>query len=112
MQAPLQPRIVHMTIRKRLLLLTASSFLLSTTIGSASADPPDPVSAGKALMQRGDYFNACKTLKDIAIGGNTEAQVLIGTMYQEGKHGMVQNSGKALKWFEKAAQAGDTQGEF
>gem|GEM_PF-3409422 len=71
-------------------------------------------SAGTEVARRdydkGNYTEALKQLQPLAESGDTSAQVLLGTMYADGK-GVSQDDVRAAQLFQKAATAGDVQGQ-
>jgi TPR repeat protein len=61
---------------------------------------------GRKAYLEGDYARAYQILMPLAEGGNSDAQKLVGVMYDYG-HGVRQDISKALEWYLKAAQQGD-----
>lgn len=53
-----------------------------------------------------------KSLKILAAKGNDVAMVNIGNVYEYGELGRKQSYKRALKWYQKAAEAGNIVGEF
>jgi len=61
--------------------------------------------ARKAYLD-GDYAGALRILKPLAADGNSEAQKLLGVMYDYG-HGVKRDPQEALSWYLKSAKQGD-----
>ncbi len=61
---------------------------------------------GRSAYISGDYKRAYGILKPLAEDGDSEAQKLLGIMYEHG-HGVKANSKKALEWYIKSAKQGD-----
>jgi TPR repeat protein len=66
---------------------------------------------GFHAAEKGDYKKALPLLKNAAKQGNAMAQVLLGSMYKNGK-GLKQNSKEAVKLFRLAAEQGDADGQY
>jgi TPR repeat protein len=62
--------------------------------------------AGRKAYLDGDYAAALRTLKPLAADGNSEAQKLLGVMYDYG-HGVKRDPKEALNWYLKSAKQGD-----
>ena len=62
--------------------------------------------AGLAAYLRKDYATALQELEPLAEQGNSEAQSILGTMYEDGK-GVSRDYAEAAKWYRKAAEQGD-----
>jgi len=62
--------------------------------------------AGKEAYQAKDYKRALEILKPLAELGNSQAQVTLGIMYDNG-HGVPLDQTEAFKWYKKAAKLGD-----
>ncbi len=60
---------------------------------------------GVAAAKRGDYATALREWRPLAEQGNANAQLLLGTMYDEGL-GVTQDYAEAMKWYRKAAEQG------
>ncbi len=60
---------------------------------------------------RGEGKKAVLRLRVMAAGGNTEAQLLLGDLFMEGR-GIYQNYSMAGNWYKKAAQAGNAESQF
>lgn len=67
--------------------------------------------AGKRAYQHGDYTDALKQLTPLAQEGNSEAQVVLGTMYLKGR-GVAKDPSQALKWYTESAEQGNAEGQF
>jgi len=58
------------------------------------------------LVNGGDYARALEILRPLAEQGLAPAQNYLGIMYRDGR-GVGRNDKEAVRWFKKAAQAGD-----
>ena len=77
-------------------------FLLLIFPGSIFAQNLDE---GQAAYQAKDYQKALHILKPLAEQGNSQAQAMLGLMYDNGQ-GVDQDSQEAFKWYLKAAEQG------
>jgi TPR repeat protein len=78
--------------------------------GLAAAASGDFESAAAALRE-GDYATALERARPLAARGDAASQVLLGSMYSEGK-GVAQDDAEAARWYRMAAEQGDAQGQF
>jgi TPR repeat protein len=62
--------------------------------------------AGRKAYLDGDYAGALRILRPLAADGNSEAQKLLGVMYDYG-HGVDRDPKEALGWYLKSAKQGD-----
>ena len=76
----------------------------------AAAKPLDLESIREALGG-GEVKKAVRHLRFLAVGGNAEAQLLLGDLFMEGR-GIYQNYSMAGNWYKKAAQAGNADSQF
>lgn len=53
-----------------------------------------------------------ETIKAKAQAGDPEAQVELGKAYLEGKEGLTKDEATAVKWFRKAAEQGNAEGQY
>lgn len=67
--------------------------------------------AGKRAYQQGDYAAALKQLTPLAQQGDSEAQVVLGTMYLKGQ-GVAKDPNQALKLYTSSAEQGNAVGQF
>lgn len=51
-------------------------------------------------------------LKEDANAGDRSSQLLLGSLYEEGKQGLQKNLKKAARWYRKAADQGDAQAQY
>ncbi len=65
----------------------------------------DDLDDGQAAYLAKEYEKALNLLKPLAEGGNSEAQVTVGIMYDYG-HGVTANPEEAFKWYKMAAEQG------
>jgi TPR repeat protein len=66
---------------------------------------------GLTAHESGDYATALRSWKPLAKQGNTDAQFLLGAMYDNGQ-GVPQNYKTAVKWYTLAAKQGDALAQF
>jgi uncharacterized protein len=81
--------------------------LLSATADAAAAD----LDSAKAAYQSGDYRAAFAEFQDLANGGDTEAIVWVGFLYEQGQ-GTTRDYDEAMRRFRMAADLGDGQADF
>ena len=67
--------------------------------------------SGPVAYYRGDYVTALKEYGPLAEGGCTDAQFLVGTMYESGEGGLSQDFTAAVKWYRRAADSGDGEAQ-
>ena len=79
--------------------LLTTIVLLFGISGSGVADFND----GWVAYQKGDYKTAFNEWKPLAELGNSTAQGLLGTMYENGE-GVPQDDKEAFKWYLKSAE--------
>ena len=89
-------------------LAIALSLLLCAAAPRVFAQDYD---AGRAAYINGDYARALEILKPLAEDGNSEAQKLLGIMYDYG-HGVKVDPKRALEWYTKSAEQGDPAVQF
>ena len=82
-------------------------FLLGVTVPTIFSEWQQGVDA----FTRGDYETAFKEFLPLAEEGNTNAQFLLGGMYDYGR-GVPENDQEALKWYKRAAEQGFAQAQF
>jgi TPR repeat protein len=75
--------------------------------GSAWADWDD----GMAAFELGDYATALQEWRPLAEQGDAEAQILIGSIYDNGAEGVPQNYTEAVKWYRMAAEQGHAKAQ-
>lgn len=68
--------------------------------GRAAAGPMEDA---RAAFERGDYASAAALFRSLAEQGRAAAQVMLGTMYDEGR-GVPQDHVEAVNWYRKAAE--------
>ena len=85
------------------------ALLVSMTAGAQNAD--DLYTEGKALYDAKDYAAALAKLKPAAQKGHKKAQYRVGRCYDKG-HGVEENNGEALKWYQKSADQGYYKAEY
>jgi hypothetical protein len=80
--------------------------LFAGTLLFTSAVFAQDYDAGRKAYLDGDYTRALRILKPLATDGNSEAQKLLGVMYDYG-HGVDRDPAEALRWYLKSAAQGD-----
>ncbi|MCC7038202.1 MAG: sel1 repeat family protein, partial [Alphaproteobacteria bacterium] len=78
---------------------------------SARAKIEIPFEEGNAAYGKGDYQRAAKILTPWAQQGNVSAQIMLGTLFMDGK-GVEQDFDQARKWFSLAAQQGNVNAQY
>ena len=81
-----------------LLGLLAFLFLSGTVLAQTYEE-------GRQAYIEGNYRDAFKILQPLALEGDSEAQKMLGIMYDYG-HGVKANSEKALEWYLRSAEQG------
>ena len=81
------------------LLLFITPFGITSTLA-------ETFEQGKEAYQAKDYKHALEILKPLAEQGNSQAQVTLGIMYDNG-HGVPLDQTEAFNWYIKAAKQGD-----
>ena len=66
---------------------------------------------GLEAYTTGDYDTAFAEFFPLAEAGNTDAQTVLGVMYNEG-NGVAQDDAEAVKWWRLAAEAGYVDAQF
>ncbi|MBI0418763.1 MAG: sel1 repeat family protein [Nitrosospira sp.] len=89
---------------KRLLLAISMGCLIAT----ANAAPLDDA---VTAYERGDYAEALKILRPLAIQGGASAQLNLGAMYDNGE-GVTQDYKEAGRWYRLAAAQGDASAQY
>ncbi len=64
-----------------------------------------------SAYKKGDYATANKKLRFLAVLGDSDAQWLVGSLYEFGK-GVPKDFTEAARWYRYAAQLGNPVGEF
>ena len=82
------------------LVLLALSYLLMPQVLIANT-----YEQGRSAYISGDYKKAFRILQPLAKEGDSEAQKMLGIMYDYG-HGVTANSEQALKWYLRSAEQG------
>jgi uncharacterized protein len=82
-------------------------FIAAVTAAPAHADP---LSSARHAYARGDFVRAVRTLTPAALRGNTEAQAMLGYMYENG-FGAPQAYDEAADLYAHAAVAGNAFGQ-
>ena len=85
--------------------VTIFVFSLSFTV-PVKAQPANQIEIGKRAYENEEYHIAFKILKPLAEEGHSEAQVIIGDMYNIGR-GVQQDNAVAIAWYRKAAVQGN-----
>ena len=100
---------------KRALLVCVCLFALTGhTIVEAPAIPVEPIAGSLSDAERayteGNFAKAERLYRSLAETGVTEAQFILGSMYDIGL-GVPQDYTEALKWFRMAAEQGNTKAQ-
>ena len=66
---------------------------------------------GVAAYERGDYATALQEFKPLAEQGNSDAQMMLGSMYESGQ-GVAQDHAETAKWYRKAAEQGNARAQI
>ena len=82
---------------------------LSLLVGTANAWAADYLKGIKAA-QRGDYVAALQQWLPLAEQGDASSQLVLGTIYQSGKH-VIQDYKEAVKWYRLAAAQGNADAQ-
>jgi hypothetical protein len=87
--------------------LALAAVVLAMLVGSAWAGFDE----AEAAYFRGDYATALKGLLPLAEQGDSDAQNILGSMYNNGQ-GVPQDYAEAAKWYRKAAEQGETMAQL
>ena len=91
------------SIKSLLAALVVSSYLVAPVL----ANPSDE---GLAAYDRKDYATAIRLWRPLAKKGNATLQVILATLYAQGK-GAPQDYEEAIVWYRLAAEQGDPAGQ-
>jgi hypothetical protein len=80
--------------------------VLLASFGTALPAPAQEYEDGRAAYLAGDYAGALAIIRPLAEGGDSEAQKLLGVMYDYG-HGVPADPVQALQWYIRSAEQGD-----
>lgn len=84
--------------------LLAATIALAGAFSTVQAAPVDMEKSFSAA-ETGDFKNAINIWKDLADGGDAQAQFNLGLMYHGGL-GLPRNEQEAVKWYQIAAEGG------
>jgi TPR repeat protein len=98
------------TALQRLLSTALFACLLSLALPLWAAEA-DPLAAGQAAFNTGDYALAFAKWSELATTGHSDAQVFIGLSYANG-WGVAKSPKLARLWYQKAAANGNPSGQF
>ncbi len=93
-----------MRMKSYLLIFTCLIFVIGF-VGTLSPLNAESLKEGANAFLAGNYQKAFKIFKPFAEQGNSKAQWVLGTMYEQGQ-GVPQDYTEAGKWFRKAADQG------
>lgn len=96
--------------RSIIMRIIFSSLFLLFTFNSYALNL-ETLSEGQAAFNAGNYEKAVKLWQDIALQGNSDAQVLMGLAYANG-WGVGQNMKAAEMWYYLAAENNNPSGQF
>lgn len=99
-------------------ILTGCACMFALTVHAMVKSPDIPVTptatlqtdAGRAYS-RGDYEEAAMLYRPMAEQGDTEAELVLGSMYDVGR-GVPQNYREAMKWYRMAAEQGNAGAQY
>jgi TPR repeat protein len=94
----------------RLLRLVLTSLLL-LGLSSACTTYAPTVAQGLEFYDEGDFTKAFQTLDKLAREGNTQAQQVLGVMYENGQ-GVKKDERLAIVWFRQAAEANNASAQY
>jgi|GEM_PF-272650 len=83
-------------------------FLPKTQVQNVPQDTPQ---LADDLFDQGRYAEALPLYQGLAEQGNTEAQISLGSMYENGQ-GVTQDYTQTISWYRKAADQGSSLGQF
>ncbi|MBT3550832.1 MAG: sel1 repeat family protein [Rhodospirillaceae bacterium] len=88
----------------------STAFCIAAFIAAAPlrAQDGDQLQIGKRAYESRQFETAFKVLKPLAVGGNAEAQLMIGDMYNLGA-GVGRDNSAAIEWYRKSAMQGNGQ---
>jgi TPR repeat protein len=86
--------------------LKAAAPLLLAGLLAASAAAAQDYDAGREAYVSGNYKRALEIIRPLAEDGHSEAQKLLGLMYDYG-HGVPADPERALEWYVRSAEQGD-----
>jgi uncharacterized protein len=90
--------------------IVAAPVMLALALGSGAA-LAGPYEDAVAAYQRGDYATALRLWRPLAAEGNTNAQYVLGMMYEDGL-GVASDAQEALQWYRKAAERGNAWAQY
>jgi TPR repeat protein len=85
--------------------------MLTALLLSAGMALAGPLEDADAALVRKDYVTALGKYRSLAIGGNGDAQFMVGKMYNVGL-GKPQNYAEAVMWYKLAAAQGNAMAQF
>ena len=83
--------------------------ILQIALSFPSLTVAQTLEEGKAAYNAKDFTQAMAILKPLAEGGNSEAQVTVGIMYDYGQ-GVEKNPQEAFKWYKTRRRTGHPGG--
>lgn len=92
---------------------TVAPSLAAAAPGNAASAPAKPGTpeAGWDAFGRGDYRGALAIWTPLAEAGDSNMQVLVGSIYDYGQ-GVPQDDAEAVKWYEMAANKGNAKAQY
>ena len=75
------------------------------------SDTPNSLSDADVEKLPEEAALSVSEIRTIAVGGDAEAQFLLGFMYAKGR-GVLEDDKEAVKWFRKAAEQGHAEAQF
>ena len=92
----------------------AAAPLPQATLAKSETKVPsvrEQLATAEAATERGDYAEAVRLLRPLAMQGNARAQVRLADLYLQGQ-GVPQSDKEALSLYTKAARSGDTEAQL
>lgn len=93
-----------------ILSILVIGILFTSPAASKTVDKIASVERGVESIQNGDYETGLLVIRPLAEGGNTTAQYLLSSMFQEGL-GVDQNEKEAFQWSLKSANGGHLEAQ-
>jgi uncharacterized protein len=91
--------------------LVLASLAASTRVMAASGSTPPAVADAFSSYERGDFADAVRLLKPLALRGNASAQYLMAVMNAAGQ-GVLRDDEEAVRWFLLAGEKGHAAAQY
>jgi TPR repeat protein len=109
--APAQPQPATTLTVPTVPTTTAAPAPSAAKLPAAPGTGGDAAQAGWDAFGRGDYQGALDVWKPVAEAGNTDMQILVGSIYDFGQ-GVPQDDAEAAKWYQMAAEKGSAKAQY